>query len=87
MRRRTCSGPVTRDWPCPEEDMVGLHEGGVSDLVESGGQLGLAACESECGGAHAGEGGGEGADALAVHRGLDGEGVGDDAHASLLTSG
>ena len=62
----------------------GLDEGRVTDLVERGGQFGLAAGEAERAGAHPGQGCGKGADALAVHRCLDGEGVGDDAHAALL---
>ena len=65
----------------------GFDEGRVADLVEGLRQLGLTAREAEGGGAHAGQGGRQSADALAVHRGLDGEGVRDHAHAALLRSG
>ena len=61
-----------------------LDESWVADLVECGGQLSCAVREAESRGAHAGQRRGEGADALAVHRGLDGKGVGDDAHTAFL---
>ena len=62
----------------------GLDERRVADLIESCGQLGLAAREAEGRCAHAGQGRSEVADALTVHRRLDGECVGDDAHAALF---
>ena len=62
----------------------GLDKGGVANLVEGRGQLDLAAREAEGRRAHAGQGRGKVADALTVHRRLDGEGVGDDAHAALF---
>ena len=62
----------------------GLNEGGVTNLVESRGQLSLAARKAEGRCAHAGQGCGEVTYALTIHRRLDGKGVGDDAHAALF---